>query len=112
MMITDSAITSVSVQSLLARLVVTCVRSGVGPRYPFTSSGFLMNKIPFHPSSCDFESTAIARVCLAVAKTNVEAAWPCRNRENTTGADLNRSPWTFLSLVLRPPRRCILLQSP
>ncbi len=51
--------------------------------------GFFMKKIPLYLSSCEFPSTAIARVCLAVAKTNFEVAWQCRNRRNATGADLN-----------------------
>ncbi len=72
-----------------------------------------MKKIPLYLSSCEFPSTAIARVCLAVAKTNFEVAWQCRNRRNATGADLDCSPRAFLSLtVCQAPRHCILLQSP
>jgi hypothetical protein len=72
-----------------------------------------MNKIPSPLSSCDFRSTAIARVCRAVVQTNFETAWPCRHRENTTGADLNRSPWGFLSLTVpQALRHGVLLQSP
>ena len=72
-----------------------------------------MKKIPMYLSSCEFPSTAIARVCPAVAKTHFEAVWQCRNPGNPTGADLNCSPWAFLSLTVRQaPRHCILLQSP
>jgi hypothetical protein len=72
-----------------------------------------MNKAPLHLISFDSPSTAIARVCLAVAKTHFEAAWQCRNPGNATGANLNCSPWAFLSLTVRQaPRHYILLQSP
>jgi|SoiMethySBSTD1v2_1073268.scaffolds.fasta_scaffold178774_2 hypothetical protein len=72
-----------------------------------------MNKIRSPLSSCDFPSTAIVRVCLAVAETNFEAPWQCRNRGNTTGANVDRSPWAFLSLAVpQPTRHCVLLQSP
>ena len=72
-----------------------------------------MKKIRLYLSSCEFPSTAIAWVCLAVAKTHFELAWQCGNPGNATGADLNRSPGAFLSLTGRQaPRHCILLQSP
>ena len=72
-----------------------------------------MKKIRLYLSSCEFPSTAIAWVCLAVAKPNFELAWQCGNPGNATGADLNRSPWAFLLLTLpQARRRCILLQSP
>ena len=72
-----------------------------------------MKKLRLYLSSYEFLSTAIARVCLAVAKTNFEAAWQWRHPGNATGADLNCSPWAFLSLTVRQaPRHCILLQSP
>jgi len=51
-----------------------------------------MKKIRLYLSSCEFPSTAIAWVCLAVAKTHFELAWQCGNPGNATGADLNRSP--------------------
>lgn len=70
---------------------------GVGE---LTSLGFFMNKIRSDLSSCDFPPTAVARVCLAVAKTNFEAAGQYRNRGNTTDVHLNRSPWAFLLLTL------------
>lgn len=63
--------------------------------------------------SCDSRSAGLARVRLAVAKTHFEDAWQCRNRRKTIGADLNCSPWAFLSLTVRQaPGTCILLQSP
>jgi hypothetical protein len=72
-----------------------------------------MKKIPAHPSSCDFRPTAITRVCLALAKTTVEGRWQCRNRENTTTADLNRSPWgPFIANCASGPAALYLLQSP
>jgi hypothetical protein len=72
-----------------------------------------MKKIRLYLSSCEFPSTAIARVCLAVAKTNFEAAGQYRNRGNTTNVDLNLSPWAFLLLTVpQARRRCVLLQSP
>ena len=72
-----------------------------------------MKKIRLYFSSREFPSIAIARVCLAVAKTNFKAAWQCRHPGNATGADLNRSPWAFLSLTVgQAPRYRILLQSP
>lgn len=72
-----------------------------------------MNKIRSDLSSCDFPPTAVARVCLAVAKTHFEAAGQYRNRGNTTNVDLNRSPWALLLLTLpQDRRRCVLLQSP
>jgi hypothetical protein len=70
-----------------------------------------MKKIRLYLSSCEFPSTAIARVCLAVAKTNFEAPGQYRNRGNTTNVD--RSPWAFLLLTLPQAWwRCVLLQSP
>jgi hypothetical protein len=72
-----------------------------------------MKNVPAHLYSSDLRFIAITRVCLAVAKTTVAAAWQCRNRKNTTGTDVNRSPWAFLSVPVRhAPRHCVLLQSP
>jgi hypothetical protein len=72
-----------------------------------------MNKAPSHLSYCDSRSADLARVRLALPQTGSEVAWPCRNPGNATGADLNGSPWAFLSLTVRQvPRHCILLQSP
>ena len=72
-----------------------------------------MNTFRSYLSSSDFRSTAIARVCLAVAKTNFGAARQSRNRRKTKRVDLNQSPWVFLSLTARQARRrCVLLQSP
>ena len=69
-----------------------------------------MNKISSHLSSSDFRSTAIARVCLAVAKTNASL---CHNQGNAPGVDFNRSPWAWLSSALpQTPRHGVLLQSP
>ncbi len=72
-----------------------------------------MNKMCSHFSSCHFRSHIIARVSLAVAKTDCDAARQRRNQEKTTGADLNRSPSAFLSLTVRQTlRHCVPLQSP
>jgi hypothetical protein len=63
--------------------------------------------------SYDSRSGGLARVCPALSKTGSEATWQCRHPGNATGADLNCSPWAFLSLTVRQaPRYCILLQSP
>ena len=72
-----------------------------------------MNKIPSPLSSCDSRSAGLARVCLALAKTNSKAAWQCRNQGKTIGADLNRHPLAFLSLTgAMPALDCAMLQSP
>ena len=72
-----------------------------------------MNKDQSHLSSWDSLSAGLTRVCLALVKTNSETAWPCRHREKTIGADLNRHPLTVPSLTrCRPRRGCAMLQSP
>ena len=72
-----------------------------------------MNNAQSHLISFDSRSAGLARVCLALAKTLSEAAWPCRNQGKAIGADLNRRPLTILALIIRPARRrCILLESP
>jgi hypothetical protein len=72
-----------------------------------------MNKAQSHFISCDSRSAGLARVCLALVKTDSNAAWQCRNQGKTIAADLNRRPLTVLSLTKRPARRrCIPLQSP
>ena len=72
-----------------------------------------MNKAQSHLISFDFRSSGSARVCLALAKTDSEAAWQCRNQGKAIGADLNRHPLTILSLTRRHARPgCAMLQSP
>jgi len=51
-----------------------------------------MNKAQSHLSSCDSRSAGLARVCLALAKTDSETAWQCRYQGKTVGADLQPSP--------------------
>jgi hypothetical protein len=72
-----------------------------------------MNKTPSHLISFDSESGGLARVCLALTKTDSEAPWRCPSHIKTIGADRNPRPLTVLSLTKRPaPPRCIPLQSP
>ena len=72
-----------------------------------------MNKPQLHIISFDSVLAGFASVCLALAKTDCEAARQRSNQEKTTGADLNRSPSAFLSLTVRQAlRHCVLLQSP
>lgn len=71
-----------------------------------------MNKPLSDFISCDSRSAGLARVCLALAKTDSEAAWQRRNQEKTIGADLNRRPLIFHSLTRRHVRRgCVRLHS-
>ena len=46
-----------------------------------------MNKTPSHLISFDSESGGLARVCLALTKTNSEAPWRCPSHMKTIGAD-------------------------
>jgi len=64
-----------------------------------------MNNAQSHLISFDSRSAGLARVCLALAKTLSEAAWPCPNQGKAIGADLNLRPLTSVSFTLRPTRR-------
>ena len=61
-----------------------------------------MNKPQSHLISLDSRSAGLARVCLALAKTDSKAAWQCRHQKNYR-ADLNRHPLAFLSLTSAMP---------
>jgi hypothetical protein len=63
-----------------------------------------MNKAPSHLSALDSRSAGLARVCLALAKTDSRAACQCRNQGKTIGADLNRHPLAILFLTTRHAR--------
>jgi hypothetical protein len=51
-----------------------------------------MNKAQSRPISFDSRSTDLARVCLALAKTDSKAGWQCHHHRKAIGADLNRHP--------------------
>ena len=76
--------------------------------------GFFMNNAQSHLISFDSRSAGLARVCLALAKTLSEAAWPCRNQGKAIGADLKGRPLTIVSLNHTPcsPALHSLLQTP
>jgi hypothetical protein len=72
-----------------------------------------MNQAQSHPISFDSRSSDLARVCLALAKTNSKAAWLRRHHRKATGADLNRHPLGILSLPkCDAPPSCARIQSP
>jgi len=72
-----------------------------------------MNKPQLHIISFDSLSAGFASVCLALAKTDSEAAWQRRHQEKTISADLNGRPLAIRSLTgLQAPPNCVLFQSP
>jgi len=61
-----------------------------------------MNKTPSHLISFDSESGGLARVCLALTKTDSEAPWQCPSHMKTIGADPKPSS-TDRSIVNEAP---------
>jgi hypothetical protein len=72
-----------------------------------------MNKTQSHLISFDSRSAGLARVCLALAKTDSKAAWQCRKHGKATGAYLYSLPLALPSLTRCHARRgCAIIQSP
>ena len=72
-----------------------------------------MNEAPSPLISFDSRSAGLARVCLALAKTDSEAPWQRPIQQKTIGAHLNGHPPSVLSLTQRHPRPGdTMLQSP
>jgi hypothetical protein len=72
-----------------------------------------MNKTQSHLISFDSRSAGLARVCLALAKTDSRAACHSRNQGKAIGTDLNRHPLAIFSLARCHARPAgAMIQSP
>jgi hypothetical protein len=72
-----------------------------------------MNKTQSHLISLDSRSAGLARVCLALAKTDSKAAWQVTIRETLSAPISTCHPLAILSLTRRHARLgCAIIQSP